>query len=188
MNFNESILFLFVHRISSFFAPFLSYLDHFTIRDIDNIQPIPQRGDRYSYSLHIHPPFSWNNTRGNSIDDAPLTSFIRPKNQPRPEEKATSISTLVSIILLFRGGCCRWYKAHTISGDDPEGGLEETSHSYANEGRNGGESSRLVDKGAPVRRRDWTEGDGVDIRCGASRGRAWRRNIGEEGWRDSLGG
>ena len=27
LNFNESILFLFVHRISSFFAPFLPYLD-----------------------------------------------------------------------------------------------------------------------------------------------------------------
>lgn len=104
MNFNESILFLFVHLFHPSLLHFYHIsisVDHFTIRDIDNIQPIPQRGDRYSYSLHIHPPFSWNNTRGNSIDDAPLTSFIRPKNQPRPEEKATSISTLVSIILLF---------------------------------------------------------------------------------------
>lgn len=44
-----------------------------------------------------------------------------------------------------------------------EDAVGETSHSYANEG------GSSLDKGAPVRPRDSLEGDGVDIRCGASR-------------------
>lgn len=106
LNFNESILFLFVHRISSFFAPFLSYLDHFTIRDIDNIQPIPQRGDRYSYSLHIHPPFSWNNTRGNSIDDAPPSSALKTNRVPRRKQQVSPpsyLSSSCSVVVVVDG-------------------------------------------------------------------------------------